>query len=159
MGAAATGTVSGNRARKEGKRYRWGAERPSVIERRVQLRKKQIDIEIAQIREEVEKKIARRVAAKEAERLKVLEQEALLEEHREKVRKSRASRRKSRYVVPEVDCTSEEIAAVMAENPGADEEVARLIIHKRRAQAGSLDVSHADAPAHEALSSPSGSIA
>jgi hypothetical protein len=141
MGAAATGTVAGNRACKEGKRYYWGAERPSVIERRVQLRKKQIDIEIAQIREELEKEIARKVAAKEAERLKVLDQEVLLAKHREDVKRRRAFRKTSSYIVPKGTFTDEQVAAIKAQYPGIDDEEAHFLLSKRARQTAEPDIS------------------
>jgi hypothetical protein len=140
MGAAATGAVSGSRARKEGKRYYWGAERPSVIERRVQLRKKQIDAEIAKIREEGEKAIARRVAAKEAERLKVLDQEVLLAKHREDVKRRRAFRPTSSYIVPRGTFTDEQLEEFMAVNPGLSEDEARVLLSMRTRQAAGSDV-------------------
>jgi hypothetical protein len=146
MGAAATGAVSGSRARKEGKRYYWGAERPSVIERRVQLRKKQIDAEIAKIREEGEKAIARRVAAKEAERLKVLDQEALLAEHREDVKRRRTFRRTSSFIVPRGTFTDEQRAAIKAKYPDIDDEEADFLLSKRARQGVEIPVPESLSP-------------
>ncbi|MBM1175427.1 hypothetical protein [Microvirga arabica] len=144
MGAAATGSVPHNRARKEGKRYRWGAERPSVLERRVQFRKKQIDAEIAQIKAEGEKEIARKVAAKEAERLKVLDQEVLLAEHREDVRKRRTFRETSSYIVPKGTFTDEQLVEFMASNPGLSEKEARVLLSMRTQQEEQTDLSRPD---------------
>jgi hypothetical protein len=141
MGAAATGAVSGSRARKEGKRYYWGAERPSVIERRVQLRKKQIDAEIAKIREEGEKAIARRVAAKEAERLKVLDQEVLLAKHREDVKRRRAFRPTSSYIVPKGTFTDEQLAKFMDSHPSLSEEQARVLLSLEISQTEQVEMS------------------
>jgi hypothetical protein len=141
MDAAATGAVSGSRARKEGKRYYWGAERPCVIERRVQLRKKQIDAEIAKIREEGEKAIARRVAAKEAERLKVLDQEVLLAKHREDVKRRRAFRPTSSYIVPKGTFTDEQLAKFMASHPSLSEEQARVLLSLEISQAEQMEMS------------------
>jgi hypothetical protein len=141
MGAAATGAVSGSRARKEGKRYYWGAERPSVIERRVQLRKKQIDVEIAKIREEGEKAIARRIAAKEAERLKVLDQEVLLAKHREDVKRRRAFRPTSSYIVPKGTFTDEQLAKFIASHPSLSEEQARVLLSLEISQAEQMEMS------------------
>jgi hypothetical protein len=143
MGAAATGAVSGSRARKEGKRYYWGAERPCVIERRVQLRKKRIDAEIAKIREEGEKAIARRVAAKEAERLKVLDQEVLLAKHREDVKRRRAFRRTSSFIVPRGTFTDEQRAAIKAKYPDIDDEEADFLLAKRARQGVEIPVPEA----------------
>jgi hypothetical protein len=106
-----------------------------VIERRVQFRKKQIDAEIAQIKAEGEKEIARKVAAKEAERLKVIDQEALLAEHREEIRRNKAFRRTSRHFV----FSAEEVAAIQAQYPGLDEEEARMLLSKRARQAASAN--------------------
>jgi hypothetical protein len=141
MGAAATGAVSGSRARKEGKRYYWGAERPSVIERRVQLRKKQIDAEIAKIREEGEKAIARRVASKEAERLKVLDQEVLLAKHREDVKRRRAFRPTSSYIVPKGTFTDEQLAKFMDSHPSLSEEQARVLLSLEISQTEQVEMS------------------
>jgi hypothetical protein len=141
MGAAATGAVSGSRARKEGKRYYWGAERPSVIERRVQLRKKQIDAEIAKIREEGEKAIARRVAAKEAERLKVLDQEVLLAKHREDVKRRRAFRPTSSYIVPKGTFTDEQLAKFKDSHPSLSEEQARVLLSLEISQTEQVEMS------------------
>lgn len=135
MGATATGSVSVNTARRTGKRYSWGAERPGVIEKRVQLRKSQIDIEIVKIREEGEREIARRVAAKEAEKRKLADQERLVAEHREDLKRKRTFRPMHSYIVPKGTFSDEEIEAIMSEIPGIDREEAELLLSKRRMKA------------------------
>ena len=137
MGAAATGPVPHNRARKEGKRYRWGAERPSVLERRVQFRKKQIDAEIAEIEERYDREKALRIAAKEAERLKLADQEALLAEHREDVRQKKAFRSVGVHFV----FTAEQREAIKAQYPGIDDEEADFLLRKRARQSMAQSVS------------------
>ncbi|WP_114944377.1 hypothetical protein [Microvirga calopogonii] len=135
MGAAATGSVSGNTARKDGKRYTWGAERPGVIEKRVQSRKQQIDAEMAKIREEGEQWIARRLAAKEAEKKKLDDQEVLVAEHRKALKeRRRAFRVTNSYIVPKGTFTDEQIAAIKAQYPGIDDEEAHLLLSKRARQ-------------------------
>lgn len=134
MGAAATGSVSVNTARKVGKRYSWGAERPGVIEKRVQMRKNLIDAEIVKIREEGEREIARRVAAKEAEKTKLAEQEVLVAEHRQALKEGRRSFRKG-------DFTDEQRAAIKAQYPGIDDEEADFLLSRRARQSVQIPVS------------------
>ncbi|QRM34949.1 hypothetical protein [Microvirga sp. VF16] len=142
MGAAATGSVSVNTARKDGKRYSWGAERPGVIEKRVQSRKEQIDAEMAKIREEGEQWIARRLAAKEAEKKKLDDQEVLVAEHRKALReRRRAFRVTNSYIVPKGTFTDEQVAAIKAQYPGIDDEEAHLLLSKRARQTMEPDVS------------------
>jgi hypothetical protein len=142
MGAAATGSVSVNTARKDGKRYSWGAERPGVIEKRVQSRKQQIDAEIAKIREEGERAIARRVAAKEAEKKKLDDQEVLVAEHRKALKeRRRAFRVTNSFIVPKGTFTDEQLAEFMAENPGLSEKEARVLLSMRTSETEQSDVS------------------
>jgi hypothetical protein len=142
MGAAATGSVSVNTARKDGKRYTWGAERPGVIEKRVQSRKDQIDAEIAKIREEGEQWIARRVAAKEAEKKKLADQEVLVAEHRKALKeRRRAFRVTNSFIVPKGTFTDEQLDEFMTANPGLSEDEARVLLSMRTRQAADSDVS------------------
>jgi hypothetical protein len=142
MGAAATGSVSVNTARKDGKRYTWGAERPGVIEKRVQSRKDQIDAEIAKIREEGEQWIARRVAAKEAEKKKLADQEVLVAEHRKALKeRRRAFRVTNSFIVPKGTFTDEQLHEFMTANPGLSEDEARVLLSMRTRQAADSDVS------------------
>jgi hypothetical protein len=142
MGAAATGSVSVNTARKDGKRYTWGAERPGVIEKRVQSRKDQIDAEIAKIREEGERDIARRVAAKEAEKKKLADQEVLVAEHRKALKeRRRAFRVTNSFIVPKGTFTDEQVAEFMAATPGITEDEARVLLSMRSKQEGVSDLS------------------
>jgi hypothetical protein len=129
MGAVATGSVSVNTARKDGKRYSWGAERPGVIEKRVQSRKEQIDAEIAKIREEGERAIARRVAAKEAEKKKLADQELLVAEHRKKLKeRRRAFQVTNSFIVPKGTFTDEQLSEFMASHPSLSEEQAGFLL-------------------------------
>jgi hypothetical protein len=148
MGAASAGSVSKNRALKEGKRYDWGAERPGVIEKRVQIRMQQIDAEMVKIREEGEKKIARRLAAKQNEKLKLVDQQALVEAHRKKLQARRSAFRSvgTHVVVPTGTYTDAEMEEVKARNPGISDLVARAILDEMARQAGSSVPSEAGAP-------------
>jgi hypothetical protein len=142
MGAAATGSVSVNTARRDGKRYTWGAERPGVIEKRVQSRKQQIDAEMAKIREEGEQWIARRLAAKEAEKKKLDDQEVLVAEHRKALKeRRRAFRVTNSFIVPKGTFTDEQLDEFMAANPGLSEDEARVLLSMRTRQAADSDVS------------------
>jgi hypothetical protein len=142
MGAAATGSVSVNTARKDGKRYTWGAERPGVIEKRVQSRKQQIDAEMAKIREEGEQWIARRLAAKEAEKKKLDDQEVLVAEHRKALKeRRRAFRVTNSFIVPKGTFTDEQLDEFMTANPGLSEDEARVLLSMRTRQAADSDVS------------------
>jgi hypothetical protein len=142
MGAAATGSVSVNTARKDGKRYTWGAERPGVIEKRVQSRKDQIDAEIAKIREEGEQWIARRIAAKEAEKKKLADQEVLVAEHRKALKeRRRAFRVTNSYIVPKGTFTDEQLAKFMASHPSLSEEQARVLLSLQISQAEQVEMS------------------
>jgi hypothetical protein len=142
MGAAATGSVSVNTARKDGKRYTWGAERPGVIEKRVQSRKDQIDAEIAKIREEGEQWIARRVAAKEAEKKKLADQEVLVAEHRKALKeRRRAFRVTNSFIVPKGTFTDEQLAEFMVANPGLSEKEARVLLSMRTSETEPADMS------------------
>ncbi|WP_262267147.1 MULTISPECIES: hypothetical protein [Microvirga] len=142
MGAAATGSVSVNTARKDGKRYSWGAERPGVIEKRVQLRMDQIDAEMAKIREEGERAIARRLAAKQAEKKKLADQKVLVAEHRKALKEGRrAFRVTNSFVVPKGSFTEEQLAEFMAANPGLSEKEARVLLSMRTCESEQSDVS------------------
>lgn len=139
MGAAAAAAVSKGSARKQGKKYLWGSERPGVLKRRVQIRMEQLPKKLEEVEERVARFRAAELARVEAERLFLEDQKALLNEHEELVR-SKRFRPVSSYVVPDDAFTSEEIAAVLAENPGADEDVARIILKKRKLRAGNSNV-------------------
>ncbi|WP_230534436.1 hypothetical protein [Microvirga roseola] len=130
MGAAAAATVSNGKARKDGKKYRWGAERPGVLERRVQIRMKHLSKKLAEAEERAAKFRAAELAKVEAERLFLEEQKALLEQHREEVRRKRTFRPVHSFVVDD-SFTEQEIEAIQAENPGIDAEEARVLLSLR----------------------------
>ncbi|WP_262029770.1 hypothetical protein [Microvirga sp. Mcv34] len=158
MGAAATGSVSVNTARKDGKRYTWGAERPGVIEKRVQSRKDQIDAEIAKIREEGEQWIARRVAAKEAEKKKLADQEVLVAEHRKKLKEGRRPFNVTNsFIVPRGTFTDEQRTAIKAKYPDIDDEEADFLLSKRAREGVEIPVPERVSPQETDAAVPSAS--
>jgi hypothetical protein len=112
MGATAAAVVSKGSARKQGKKYLWGSERPGVLERRVQTRMEQLPRKLAAVEERVARFREAELAKIEAERIFLEHQQALLNEHREEVRAKKLLR------VPDPGHHSEEeIAAVIARTP------------------------------------------
>jgi hypothetical protein len=89
MGAAAAAAVSKGSARKLGKKYLWGSERPGVLKRRVQIRMEQLPKKLEKVEERVARFRAAELARVEAERLFLEDQKALSNEHEELVRAKR----------------------------------------------------------------------
>lgn len=134
MGAAAAATVSKGKAVKVGKRYDWGSERPGVLERRVQQRKEQMPKKLTDVEERVARFRAAELAKVEEERLYLEEQEALLKAHRERLKQRKTVFRPvSTYPVDLGRYPEEEVAAVRARNPDADDEaIFRILSRKPR---------------------------
>jgi hypothetical protein len=102
----------------------------------------QIDAEMAKIREEGEQLIARRLAAKQAEKKKLADQEVLVAEHRKALKeRRRAFRVTNSYIVPKGTFTDEQMAAIKAQYPGIDDEEAHFLLSKRARQTVEADVS------------------
>ncbi|MBD2745870.1 hypothetical protein IC232_04075 [Microvirga sp. BT688] len=142
MGAPAAAAVSKGSARKQGKKYFWGSERPGVLKRRVQIRMEQLPKKIEEVEERVARFRAAEMARVEAERLFLEDQKALLHEHEELVRTKRF-RPVSSYQVDLSGYSDAEIAAVRARNPDADEEAIFRILSRMPRQASRSNVSEA----------------
>jgi len=134
--------VSKGTARKQGKKYLWGSERPGVLKRRVQIRMEQLPKKLEEVEERVARFRAAEMARVEAERLFLEDQKALLHEHEELVRTKRF-RPVSSYQVDLSVYSDAEIAAVRARNPDADEEAIFRILSRMPRQASQSDVSEA----------------
>jgi hypothetical protein len=150
MGAKAAAANSKRSARKQGKKYLWGSERPGVLERRVQIRMEQLPEKLAAVEERVARFREAELAKIEAERIFLEHQQALLNEHREEVRAKKLLR------VPDPGHHSEEeIAAVIARTPEIplSDRAARQILDIIKSQA-----QVAEAPFDVVAVSPSGRI-
>jgi hypothetical protein len=135
MGAATVAVSSANRALKAGKRYEWGSERPGVLERRVQARKQQMPKKRAEIEERIARIREQEMEMLDDEERFLEEQAALLSAYRERMKaRKRMVRVFSSFDVARHSFTREEIEAVKAGNPDADDEIAIHILSKRRMQ-------------------------